>query len=60
MFVVYCKCDLVNMQVFLIVVDFIFMVIVIILVRRMLIINIFQTGVMNDVVIIVLVDLKID
>ena len=48
------------MRVSFIIVDFIFMVIVVVLVRRMLIINIFQTGVMNDVVIIVLVDLKID
>ena len=36
-----------------VVVDFVFMVVVVVLVRQVLIINICQTGVMNDVVIIV-------
>ena len=37
----------------LVVVDFVFMVVVVVLVRQVLIINICQTSVMNDVVIIV-------
>ena len=55
----YCRYDLVNMRLSLIVVDFIFMVIVVVLVRRMLIINICQTSVINDVAINVLANLKI-
>ena len=37
----------------LVVVDFLFMVVVVVLVRQVLILNICQTSVMNDVVIIV-------